>query len=49
MTISEYREKHPKCKYCKYGVDVMIGRCYCYAKRKRCFLNKARKCKVYRV
>ena len=33
MTVKEYREKHPNCKYCHYGIN-WDEYAYCNAKEK---------------
>lgn len=48
MTVYEYREKNPNCRYCKYGKEVDLAY-YCEAKQKFVFLNKAKKCEVYQA
>lgn len=49
MTVKEYREKMPNCKYCKYSFDVALGVYYCNAKEKYIVFNKAKKCEVYQA
>ncbi len=49
MTVKEYREKHPNCRYCKYSFDCAMGIYYCEAKEKQIFFNKAKKCEVYQA
>ena len=48
MTVYEYREKNPNCRYCKYGKEVDLAY-YCEAKQKFVFFNKAKKCEVYQA
>lgn len=50
MTVKEYREKNPDCKYCEYGLNCE-NCAYCYAKEKTILFCKstAKKCKVYRA
>lgn len=47
MTVKEYREKHPKCKYCNHCNKQNLK--YCYAKEKRVHFNEAKKCPMYLV
>lgn len=47
MTVKEYREKHPNCRYCK---NWMYGDSYgyeCSATRKRMTRRTAKKCPCY--
>ena len=47
MTVKEYREKHPNCKYCKYW---LCGDSYgyeCSATKKLMFKRTAKKCPCY--
>ena len=49
MTVEEYREKHPNCRYCKYSFDVALFSYYCNAKEKYIVLNEAKKCEIYKA
>ena len=50
MTVKEYREKYPHCRFCKYGnrnsYDPGV---YCRAKKKGIILNRARFCPIFSV
>lgn len=46
MTIKEYREKHPNCKYCLNRADAPFKRCN--ATNKVMSKRTAKKCPCYR-
>lgn len=44
MTVTEYRETHPNCEYCKHrGFSDFI----CYATQKKLSKRTAKKCPCY--
>ena len=49
MTVKEYREQKPNCRYCGYSIDIALGVYYCRAKERYIACNKAKKCKVYKA
>jgi hypothetical protein len=49
MTVKEYREKEPNCRYCKYSCYLELGFYMCNAKEKFLLSNKAKKCEVYQA
>lgn len=48
MTVKEYRENHPHCKFCKHANEGLYT-LYCYAKEKGIVFNKAKKCTLYEI
>lgn len=44
MTVKEYRENHPRCRYCKHFYHLFS---FCYAKKKDIYINKAKRCPLY--
>lgn len=44
MTVTEYRETHPNCEYCKHGEGALYN---CPATRKRMSKRRAKKCPCY--
>ena len=46
MTVKEYREKNPHCKYCRY-VGRGCSSLYCTAIKKKIVFNKAKKRPIY--
>ena len=50
MTVNEYREKNPDCRYCKHGsIRIVDDLCMCKAKIKDIFFTRfsAKRCKIY--
>ena len=47
MTVKEYREKHPNCKYCKNWMCMDSYGYECSATRKRMTKRTAKKCPCY--
>ena len=47
MTVTEYRQRHPRCRYCKHApIDIEFGIMFCEAKQKNVLFN-ALWCKLY--
>lgn len=50
MTVKEYREKHPNCKFCKYGqVRGYDFGTYCSVRKKASILPRAIFCPLFTV
>ena len=47
MTVKEWREKHPKCVFCRYWNSHTYFGHYCNAKEKFALHREAKECALY--